>query len=56
LGDGVHHGNEAQAAWMFAAAAGKEERETLAGQLREYCKMDTLAMVKVVDALLEKIS
>jgi len=54
--EGVHHGNEAQAAWMLAVAAGKQDRETLAGQLREYCKLDTLAMVKIVDALLAKIT
>jgi len=39
-------------AWMQAASADAEERKKIADQLLEYCKLDTLAMVKIVDALL----
>jgi len=31
-------------------------RTFMAGQLREYCQLDTLVMVKIVDALLGKIA
>jgi len=30
--------------------------ETIADQLLEYCKLDTLAMVRIVDALLQRVS
>ena len=53
--DGVHHGEEAQLAWMLAAKADKTDRDKIAGQLLAYCKLDTLAMVKIVAALLRKI-
>jgi len=52
--DEVHDGSDAQLAWMLAAQAKPDERERIAGQLLEYCKLDTLAMVKIVDALLVK--
>jgi len=39
---------------MLAAQAKPDERERIAGQLLEYCKLDTLAMVKIVDALQKK--
>ncbi len=48
---GIHHGDEAQLAWLQAVAAGAEEKTRLSGQLREYCKHDTLAMVKIVTTL-----
>jgi hypothetical protein len=54
--DGVKHGGDAQLAWMLAANADSKEREKIADQLREYCKLDTLAMARIVDALLEKVS
>lgn len=54
--DGVQHGGDAQLAWMLAAKADPEERDRIANQLLEYCKLDTLAMVEIVDALLEKSS
>jgi len=52
--DEVHDGSDAQLAWMLAAQAKPDERERIAGQLLEYCKLDTLAMVKIVDALQKK--
>lgn len=54
--EGVHHGSEAQLAWILAARGGQEERDKLSNQLKEYCKLDTLAMVRIVEALSAKVS
>ncbi|MBN4073353.1 DUF2779 domain-containing protein [Mariprofundus ferrooxydans] len=54
--DGVQNGGDAQLAWMQAANAESVERKHIADQLLKYCKLDTLAMVKIVDALLRRIS
>jgi len=51
---GVQNGGDAQLAWIQAAKADPEERSRIAGQLLEYCKLDTLAMVRIVDSLLSK--
>jgi len=54
--DGVQHGEDAQKAWFEAVCLNKEknhEKETIKQQLLAYCKMDTWAMVKIVEALLE---
>ncbi|MDX8405525.1 MAG: DUF2779 domain-containing protein [Mariprofundus sp.] len=51
--DGVKDGGGAQLAWIQAEKADSEERNRIGDQLLEYCKLDTLAMVKIVDALLE---
>jgi len=53
--DGVQDGGGAQLAWIEAAKANKVEQQRVAKQLLEYCKLDTLAMVKIVDALLERV-
>ncbi len=53
--DGVQNGGDAQLAWMQAASADVEERKRIADQLLQYCKLDTLAMVKIVDALLQRV-
>jgi len=50
--DGVHHGEEAQFAWLKAVDMDTDEQSVLDRQLKEYCKLDTLAMVRIVDALL----
>ncbi|MFQ5346054.1 MAG: DUF2779 domain-containing protein, partial [Mariprofundus sp.] len=52
--DGVQDGGDAQLAWMQAASAKPEQREAIADHLLAYCKLDTLAMVKIVDALIQK--
>jgi len=54
--DGVQNGGDAQLAWMQAANAKPVERKHIADQLLEYCKLDTLAMVKIVDALQQRVS
>jgi len=50
----VHDGSDAQLAWMKAADATPQERKIVAKQLLAYCKLDTLAMVKIVDVLQQK--
>jgi len=52
--DGVQNGGDAQIAWFEASSGTEEERALIAKQLLEYCKLDTMAMVKIVDALLTK--
>jgi len=54
--DGVQNGGDAQLAWIQAAGADAEIRQKIANHLLEYCKLDTLAMVKIVDALLQRVS
>jgi len=53
--DGVQDGGDAQLAWIEAASAEPEQREAIVNHLLAYCKLDTLAMVKIVDALLGRV-
>jgi len=53
--DGVQDGGDAQLAWIEAAKADETEQQRVGNQLLEYCKLDTWAMVKIVDALLERV-
>jgi len=50
--EGVQNGSDAQLAWMQASGAEPEQRKVIADRLLAYCKLDTLGMVKIVDALL----
>jgi len=52
--EGVHHGGEAQEAWMAAIGADMALKKEIDNQLLAYCKLDTLAMVKIVESLLRK--
>jgi len=52
--DGVQNGGDAQLAWINAAKETDTKRAEIANQLLAYCKLDTWAMVKIVEALLEK--
>lgn len=47
--EGVHDGNEAQQAYLEAVARDTtpERREEIRRQLLEYCKLDTLALVRI---------
>jgi len=54
--EGVHDGGDAQLAWIKAANAKAKERKRIGDQLLEYCKLDTWAMVKIVESLLQKVS
>ena len=48
----VSNGEDAQAEWSRAVAMPNEmERSFIFDALREYCKLDTLAMVKLYEAL-----
>jgi len=51
----VAEGNEAGLAWekMVHAEAGSEERKRLREVLLAYCRQDTLAMAKLLEALYE---
>ncbi len=47
--EGVHHGGEAQQAYLEAVApdTASERREEIRRQLLDYCKLDTLALVRI---------
>jgi len=49
----VHNGSEASSAFANLVDKNKEEQETIRKALLEYCKLDTLAMVKVWEKLKE---
>ena len=53
--EGVHNGAEASATFLRMASINKEELETYRNHLLEYCKLDTLAMVKIWEKLHEVI-
>lgn len=54
-GLGIQDGNSAQRAWMSVVLDGEREveRERVLGDLVEYCKLDTLAMVEIYKKLKE---
>jgi len=49
--EGVHNGGEAMALFPRLRQMSPDERETARRQLLAYCKLDTLAMVKLYEAL-----
>ena len=51
--EGVHGGTEASRAFRAMADMTPETLEEWRGHLLEYCKLDTLAMVKVLEKLRE---
>lgn len=51
----VHHGGEAMQTFANLPKMDKETREAYRNALLEYCKLDTLAMVKVLEKLKESI-
>lgn len=51
--NGVQNGNDAMNAFAKLSSMGKEEKEETKMALLEYCKLDTLAMVKVLKKLRE---
>ncbi len=53
--DGVQNGGDAQLAWMKAVRSDAEVSKMIADQLLAYCELDTMAMVKIMDALLERV-
>jgi hypothetical protein len=50
--DLVHHGGEAQTAYSDLSEKNPEERERIRTALLAYCRLDTLAMVKILEKLL----
>jgi hypothetical protein len=51
--EGVHNGSEAMATYAGLTDHTKEEIEIIRKQLLAYCRLDTLAMVKVLEKLYE---
>ncbi|MBR6701532.1 MAG: DUF2779 domain-containing protein [Clostridia bacterium] len=51
--DGIHKGDEASAAFADLPNRTPEEIETIRRNLLAYCRLDTLAMVRILDKLLE---
>lgn len=49
----VHNGSEAMNAFASLPSLTKEEQNTLRSNLLKYCELDTLAMVKIYEKLLE---
>jgi len=54
--DGVKDGNQAQLAWFKSLQEDEDTRQQSAEHLLEYCKLDTWAMVKMVEALKRTLS
>ncbi len=54
--DGVQNGGEAMNAYAGLAMMEKEEQERIRRALLEYCKLDTLAMIKVLNKLKKEIN
>ena len=53
----IHEGNAAQRVWMETVLEGKnsEKRDEIMNALIEYCKLDTLAMVRLYEVLQNKV-
>ena len=49
----IHHGGEAMQAYAAMACMNEMQRDAYKKALLEYCKLDTLAMVKVLEKLRE---
>lgn len=53
--DGVHNGSEAMNAFVEMATMSEEEKEKIRKQLLDYCRLDTLAMVRILEKLYKVI-
>ena len=53
----IHEGNAAQQVWMETVLEGKntEKRDEIMNALIEYCKLDTLAMVRLLEILQNQV-
>ena len=51
--DGVQNGSQAMNAFANLSKLNKEEKQKMRTSLLEYCKLDTLAMVKILKVLRE---
>lgn len=54
--DAVHNGSEAASAFLALEGMAPEERARTREALLRYCELDTLAMVKVLDAVIEAVA
>jgi hypothetical protein len=54
--DGIHEGGEAMSAFAHLADKSEDEQSIIRTQLLEYCKLDTFAMVKVLQKLREVVN
>ena len=53
--DRVHNGTDAQLAWLEGVdEKDDEQRERIGRQLTEYCRLDTLAMVRIIEELAQR--
>lgn len=52
---GLHNGDEAMTAFIQLHNCSEEEKETIRKQLLAYCRLDTLAMVKIMEKLYQII-
>ena len=52
----IQEGNDAQAVWnVMIRTTSEETRDRMINDLKEYCKMDTLATVEIHKALLRQV-
>lgn len=51
----VHKGDEASSSYLLLPTLNKEEQEKLRENMLKYCKLDTYAMVKIYEKLLEVV-
>ena len=49
--DGVQNGSQAMNAFARLGSLDKKEKQKMRNSLLEYCKLDTLAMVKILEKL-----
>ncbi len=54
--DQVHKGDEASAAYLSLKNLDKKEEKILRDNMLKYCKLDTYAMVKIFNKLIEVIN
>jgi hypothetical protein len=54
--NGVHNGDEAMSAFTSLIGLSPEESEQKRRELLAYCRLDTLAMVKILERLYELMS
>ena len=54
--DGVQNGSQAMSAFANMSKLDADKKEKMRKSLLEYCELDTLAMVKVLDVLREVVN
>ena len=54
--DGVQNGNQAMNAFARLSSLDEKEKQKLRNSLLEYCKLDTLAMVKILEKLKKEVN